>query len=111
VHISVLRSLAEGNIGWAFWPSDTAPDTLSSPEDGIWIPQAERTEDDGESSEPTSDDEDEEHGESTDGTGSEEEDGEELSEDEDEDGEDEVQPAATQGRFGALVLEDVTEEE
>ena len=40
----VLRCIAEGKIGWAFWPPDT--DLIGEEANGIWIPHATRDDDD-----------------------------------------------------------------
>ena len=46
---AIPDGLAEGRVGWAFWPPDTPLENISthtSPEQGLWIPRGDIIEDD-----------------------------------------------------------------
>ena len=94
----VLRALAEGRVGWAFWPPDTPLEQISSVAVseglGIWIPRGDSTEHDGTDSE--SDGEDRHVSFETEE--------EEISHDEDDSDLVEHVPITGLGRFGALSL-------
>jgi hypothetical protein len=57
--LTVLRALAEGRIGWAFWPPDSTLDEITSVASGegvgIWIPRGDM--DDSSEQEPESEEE------------------------------------------------------
>jgi hypothetical protein len=96
--ISVLRTLAEGRIGWAFWPPGTEVSTIkmhSQLGTGIWTPHIAMKDE-----EPEGESEDEE---------SEEEEAELLTESEgitnDEGSGGSSALVSTAGRFGALSLD------
>ncbi len=98
----MLRAVAEGRIGWAFWPPDTDPKEVKScgsPEQGIWIPRSDRADDESDS--------ESEHGDrsSSHETDSESEDGEEDEAESNNEEEVAAKPAGA-GRFGALSLND-----
>lgn len=99
----MLRAVAEGRIGWAFWPPDTGLKEIKScgsPEQGIWIPRSDRADDESDSESEHGD------GSSSDETDSEESEGaEEDKVESDDDKEVAAKPAGT-GRFGALSLND-----
>jgi len=95
--LGVLRALAEGRIGWAFWPPDTAISTVmmhAQSGEGIWVPHI-TVEDEQESEEDVTDlDVESLSGEDS------------ASE---EDSSEDNFPSATNagiGRFGALSLDD-----
>lgn len=99
---AVLRALAEGRIGWCFWPPGTPLDQLAAgggDEQGIWIPRGDTIEDD--DVEPESDLEEVA------------EDPTSTSEEEEEDIEDSdvgTTGTAGVGRFGALAISDTEED-
>ncbi|GLB35881.1 putative ferrous iron transport protein B [Lyophyllum shimeji] len=84
---AILRALAEGRVGWAFWPPGTDTKMISASEEpgaGLWIPRASVVDDDME--EVASDDDDEEEAkEDSDPPDSQEEMEEEESSDDDQD--------------------------
>jgi len=97
----VLRALAEGRIGWGFWPPGTPLDEIhaaSGADQGIWISRADSLDVDF----ANEDDRDDELEEAK--SQSDEEEGEQLSEDESSDVGGQV--AVGTGRFGALVISD-----
>ena len=99
----VLRAVAEGRIGWAFWPPDTDPKEIKScgsPEQGIWIPRSDRADDESDS--------ESEHGDRSSSHETDSEESEDGEEDEAESSDEEEVAAklAGAGRFGALSLND-----
>jgi hypothetical protein len=96
----VLRALAEGRIGWAFWPPGTPLEQVASlagsEGHGIWIPQGDNIENDGTESESDA----EEHNVTFE-TGEEEL---EASENEYDEDDSDLVVSVGMGRFGALSL-------
>lgn len=98
---AVLRALAEGRIGWCFWPPGTPLDQIAAgggDEQGIWIPRGDTIEDD--------DDVESDLEEAAEDPAS-------TSEEEEEDVEDsDVGATGTSGvgRFGALAINDTGED-
>ncbi|KAJ3503451.1 hypothetical protein NLJ89_g8424 [Agrocybe chaxingu] len=100
---AMLRAVAEGRIGWAFWPPGTPLDQVAAgggPEQGIWVPRGDIANED---TEPESDGEvdivESQHQASSNEEGSiEEDDEEEL-----DDVPDAEIPVGV-GRFGALAI-------
>lgn len=99
----MLRAVAEGKVGWAFWPPGTDTEHVVTEGAGIWVPKGENVEE-----------------EFDDESGDDEEQGKESgdsSEDElpsgtsDEDEEEEQGGATTGGMFEALSMENLDEED
>lgn len=107
----VLRSLAEGKVGWAFWPPGTPDEKITAEREqeatGLWIPRATIVE---EESEEESDEVESDCGEEDGGHIN--KDIEEVNDDEDDSdiGDDDGNLASV-SRFSALVIDDVGEEE
>lgn len=102
----VLRQLAEGKIGWAFWPPGTDSESIlveGEQGTGIWIPRVDGL--DEEESEEESNDDDDDSDEQEDVEKGASDDGGGLLEEEESD-DDDVVGVAGAGRFGALVMED-----
>lgn len=105
----VLRALAEGRIGWAFWPPDATLDEIASVASGegvgIWIPRGDM--DDGCEPEPESEEEevDDNGNENDKATGSEDS---ELDGDVESDG---GRKVAGIGRYDALARNESDEEQ
>lgn len=98
----VLRALAEGRIGWAFWPPDTTLQQVAAGGDGqqgLWIPRGDAIDEDTDH-QSEGEDEDHEHAES-----GEDEDTHEDDEEASDDGVDGT-TVASAGRFGALAVND-----
>jgi len=107
---SILRALAEGRIGWAFWPPDSTFDEIASVASGegvgIWIPRGDvdgGSEEDPESEEEDVDDNGNEN--DTHSTRSEDEDSE-LDDVESDGG----RKVAGLGRFDVLAIDDEQDE-
>jgi hypothetical protein len=105
----VLRALAEGRIGWAFWSPNSTLDKAASAASGegvgIWIPRGDMDV----GSEQEFESEEEEDNENEDGKASTGSEGGELDSDVESDG-----PAgktAGIGRFGALAINEDDEEQ
>lgn len=112
----VLRALAEGRIRWAFWPPGAAPDvTAADLGHGVWI----EGEDAGMTDDESGDGEEDEKraGAESDGDARSDEGDDDSDEDEEDDKDDaeaEAAPvavASTGGRYGALTIDDASEEE
>lgn len=102
--LSVLRALAEGRVGWAFWPPGTPVDQISNEGHGVWIPGGDDVCDlDDEGIDPESEEERHVSFDTED----------EITEVEDDDDEDATEDVAITGlgRFGALALSDEEDEE
>jgi hypothetical protein len=106
----VLRALAEGRIGWAFWPPDSTLDEIASVASGegmgIWIPRGDM--DDGSEQDPESEEEEFDDNEIEDdkhSTGSEDS---ELDGDVESDG---GRKVAGIGMFDALAINESDEEQ
>jgi len=98
--VLVLRALAEGRIGWGFWPPNTPLEEIhaaSGGDEGIWIPRADSID--------MEFDERDEEAEEAKSRSDEQEPDAEPSEDESSD-DSEGQVAVGTGRFGALVISD-----
>ncbi|KAF9535676.1 hypothetical protein CPB83DRAFT_779796 [Crepidotus variabilis] len=123
---AILRALAEGRIGWAFWPPETLSKELSmnsSPEQGLWIPRGDKIEEDDHRDEDGADLSDSEsddpkstrkRADSASEEGDSEADDEEDEEEDDDTGPGETTVKSTAGRFGALAIgsgDDESEEE
>lgn len=107
---TVLRSLAEGRIGWAFWPPGTSLENIATTGDnlGIWIPLSDVTED---VSDRESEDEDvDETQNRTPTTATEDEDDSEDSEFSEKESIG-ISQVGISGRFGALALGEEEEED
>ncbi len=104
--MAVLRALAEGRVGWAFWPSGTPLEeaaSASSAGQGIWIPRGDRIDQD--STEPES------KGENRHDSSDSDEDEIEVSDHESDEEEDAEEVVGTNlGRFGALAVSDEGDE-
>ncbi|KAF9486315.1 P-loop containing nucleoside triphosphate hydrolase protein [Pholiota conissans] len=115
---ALLRAVAEGRIGWAFWPPGTPLDevtTWSGEGQGIWIPRDDGLE---EKSDPESDEEerDADSVESEEGDENSEEEDEEDEEDDDDDDDESVESNDVNlkvgtGRFGALAISNYGEDD
>ncbi|RDB29562.1 Guanine nucleotide-binding protein-like 1 [Hypsizygus marmoreus] len=109
---AMLRALAEGKVGWAFWPPGTTATTVTADmEDegiGLWIPRATIIE---EESDQESEDGMSEH--DTEGTGSVPEESGEEPDDSDDDRDDKGAGGSggASGRFGVLLNQDDDETE
>ncbi|KAG6841763.1 hypothetical protein C0991_007092 [Blastosporella zonata] len=102
---AMLRAMAEGRVGWAFWPPGTETRTISASMEeqgnGIWIPQATSVED------GTDEDSDYEEVDSEDDLAlAPTKQAEDIDEDSDEDDEDDGGPVTGFSRFGALAIEE-----
>ena len=107
----VLRALAEGRIGWAFWPPDSTLDEIASVASvggmGMWIPRDDMDDD----SEQELESEEEEE---VDGNGNEDHKHYTRSEDSELDGDvesDGGRRGAGVGRFDALAINENDEEQ
>uniref|UniRef100_A0A8H8CQF2 Guanine nucleotide-binding protein-like 1 n=1 Tax=Psilocybe cubensis TaxID=181762 RepID=A0A8H8CQF2_PSICU len=102
---AILRTLAEGRIGWAFWPPDTPLEEATTADDhlGIWIPLSDHT-DDISASDRESEEEDDIHETESPSFSApaEEEDSEES--EFGEEAQSSVSQVGVSGRFGALAL-------
>ncbi|KAF8899038.1 hypothetical protein BD779DRAFT_1666780 [Infundibulicybe gibba] len=97
---AILRGLAEGRVGWAFWPPGTEVERVIEGDMegvGVWLPHAEIVDEESLESEEEADD----------GKEAQEESEEEENEEEEEEEEDEEIQAPGVGRFGALLMEGV----
>ncbi|CAA7265899.1 unnamed protein product [Cyclocybe aegerita] len=100
---AILRAVAEGRIGWAFWPPGTPLDQVASgggPEQGIWIPRGDVAD---EETEPESDGE-VDVGEGQHQALSNEEDSIEEDDEEELDDVPDAEIPLGVGRFGALAI-------
>ncbi|KAF8167611.1 hypothetical protein B0H34DRAFT_23959 [Crassisporium funariophilum] len=106
---AILRALAEGRIGWAFWPPGTSVEVVAAEggeAPGIWVPQGDSLDADAES------EDDQEEGHDTPSDHSENSGSEEEEEEEEDDVQDGASPkTATFGRFGALAMNEEEEED
>ncbi|KAF8078905.1 hypothetical protein FPV67DRAFT_84130 [Lyophyllum atratum] len=104
---AILRSLAEGRVGWAFWPPGTEVETIAAhmeePGAGLWIPRA--TVEDGETEEESDNDEGEDTEADSAASDSQEEIDEDVSDDDHEEGIN--KGALTASRFEGLTIDDV----
>jgi len=101
----VLRALAEGRIGWAFWPPDTPLQQVAAGGDGqqgLWIPRGDAIDED---TDHQSEGEDEDHEHDQSSESGEDEDTHEDDEEASDDGVDGT-TVASAGRFGALAVND-----
>ncbi|KAG6910522.1 hypothetical protein DXG01_009941 [Tephrocybe rancida] len=104
---AILRAMAEGKVGWAFWPPETAATTITAITEGqgtgIWIPRATVVEDetDNDSGDDDSDPDQDENPVVLDSP-------DEVTDEETSDDEEEYAGSSVLGvsRFGALAIEE-----
>lgn len=104
----VLRALAEGKVGWAFWPPGTDKVTVASESSdgtGIWIPQVNVVDEESEESDAEDNSDDE-------GVSDVQNSEVEVEEDDyEEDSEEDNARTAPVSRFGALAVDDIDAED
>lgn len=97
-YLPVLRLLAEGRIGWSFWPSETDEAVIveeNGDDNGIWIPRFSVVDEDNDEGEDEQEPLEEEGSECT----------------ESEEGSSEEDTFQSMGRFNALLIDEDSEED